>query len=105
MGTSAGCISCNVLVDDEQSGNESVALQGSVAYVSQQAWIQNSTLKNNIMFGQEMSESWYQRVVAGCALQADLEILPAGDGTEIGEKVSKHADTSSSSEEGKHVSV
>lgn len=64
-----------------------VALQGSVAYVPQQAWIQNATLKDNIIFGQERIEGWYQRVVEACALQADLEILPAGDETEIGEKV------------------
>ncbi|XP_019740371.1 multidrug resistance-associated protein 1 isoform X1 [Hippocampus comes] len=64
----------------------SVAVKGSVAYVPQQAWIQNSTLKENIIFGQALSEAWYQRVVAACALQPDLEILPAGDSTEIGEK-------------------
>ncbi|XP_051905539.1 multidrug resistance-associated protein 1 isoform X2 [Hippocampus zosterae] len=64
----------------------SVAVKGSVAYVPQQAWIQNSTLKENIIFGQAPSEAWYQRVVAACALQPDLEILPAGDSTEIGEK-------------------
>uniref|UniRef100_A0A672ZWU9 Multidrug resistance-associated protein 1 n=1 Tax=Sphaeramia orbicularis TaxID=375764 RepID=A0A672ZWU9_9TELE len=64
----------------------SVAVKGSVAYVPQQAWIQNSTLKDNIVFGQERKEAWYQRVVEACALQPDLEILPAGDNTEIGEK-------------------
>ncbi|XP_070778984.1 multidrug resistance-associated protein 1 isoform X2 [Enoplosus armatus] len=63
-----------------------VAVKGSVAYVPQQAWIQNSTLKDNIMFGQERREAWYQRVVEACALQPDLEVLPAGDETEIGEK-------------------
>ncbi|XP_038595558.1 multidrug resistance-associated protein 1 isoform X2 [Micropterus salmoides] len=63
-----------------------VAVKGSVAYVPQQAWIQNSTLKDNIIFGQERREAWYQRVVEACALQPDLEILPAGDETEIGEK-------------------
>ncbi|XP_042247990.1 multidrug resistance-associated protein 1 isoform X1 [Thunnus maccoyii] len=63
-----------------------VAVKGSVAYVPQQAWIQNSTLKDNIMFGQERIEAWYQDVVEACALQPDLEILPAGDETEIGEK-------------------
>ncbi|MEQ2165791.1 hypothetical protein GOODEAATRI_020840, partial [Goodea atripinnis] len=62
-------------------------VQGSVAYVPQQAWIQNSTLKENIMFGQERREDWYDHVVKACALQPDLEILPAGDETEIGEKV------------------
>lgn len=63
-------------------------LQGSVAYVPQQAWIQNSTLKENIIFGQKQREDWYQQVVEACALQPDLEILPAGEETEIGEKVS-----------------
>lgn len=62
-------------------------LQGSVAYVPQQAWIQNSTLKENIMFGQNRRVDWYNRVVEACALKPDLEILPAGDETEIGEKV------------------
>ncbi|CAJ1076635.1 multidrug resistance-associated protein 1 [Xyrichtys novacula] len=64
----------------------SVSVKGSVAYVPQQAWIQNSTLKDNIMFGQERREAWYQQVVEACALRPDLEILPAGDETEIGEK-------------------
>uniref|UniRef100_A0A3B4F4P8 Multidrug resistance-associated protein 1 n=1 Tax=Pundamilia nyererei TaxID=303518 RepID=A0A3B4F4P8_9CICH len=63
-----------------------VSLQGSVAYVPQQAWIQNSSLKDNIIFGQERRQSWYQHVVEACALQPDLDILPAGDDTEIGEK-------------------
>ncbi|XP_067333226.1 multidrug resistance-associated protein 1 isoform X2 [Channa argus] len=63
-----------------------VAVKGSVAYVPQQAWIQNSTLKDNIIFGHERKEAWYQHVVEACALQPDLEILPAGDMTEIGEK-------------------
>lgn len=64
-----------------------VIVQGLVAYVPQQAWIQNSTLKENIVFGQELRESWYHSVVEACALNPDLEILPAGDHTEIGEKV------------------
>uniref|UniRef100_A0A3P9D7X5 Multidrug resistance-associated protein 1 n=1 Tax=Maylandia zebra TaxID=106582 RepID=A0A3P9D7X5_9CICH len=64
----------------------SVTVKGSVAYVPQQAWIQNSSLKDNIIFGQERRQSWYQHVVEACALQPDLDILPAGDDTEIGEK-------------------
>ncbi|PWA29910.1 hypothetical protein CCH79_00018944, partial [Gambusia affinis] len=64
----------------------SVVVKGSVAYVPQQAWIQNSTLKENIVFGQKRREDWYNHVVEVCALQPDLEILPAGDETEIGEK-------------------
>ncbi|XP_025062209.1 multidrug resistance-associated protein 1 isoform X4 [Alligator sinensis] len=63
-----------------------VAVKGSIAYVPQQAWIQNATLKGNIIFGRETKESHYKRVVEACALLPDIEILPTGDGTEIGEK-------------------
>ncbi|KAM3600087.1 uncharacterized protein V6R79_017187 [Siganus canaliculatus] len=63
-----------------------ICLQGSVAYVPQQAWIQNATVKDNIVFGGERKESWYHRVLEACALLSDLDILPAGDNTEIGEK-------------------
>lgn len=64
----------------------SVAIKGHVAYVPQQAWIQNATLKDNILFGKGDSHSLYKRTVDACALTPDLEILPAGDQTEIGEK-------------------
>ncbi|NXT54657.1 MRP3 protein, partial [Pluvianellus socialis] len=63
-----------------------VAVKGSVAYVPQQAWIQNATLKDNILFGQASSEQKYQNVLEACALKTDLEVLPGGDQTEIGEK-------------------
>ncbi|XP_076608098.1 multidrug resistance-associated protein 1 [Chaetodon auriga] len=76
----------SALLGEMEKLEGTVAVKGWVAYVPQQAWIQNSTLKDNIMFGQERKESWYQRVVEACALQPDLEILPAGDETEIGEK-------------------
>uniref|UniRef100_A0A6Q2YTH2 Multidrug resistance-associated protein 1 n=1 Tax=Esox lucius TaxID=8010 RepID=A0A6Q2YTH2_ESOLU len=76
----------SALLGEMEKLEGSVSVRGSVAYVPQQAWIQNATLKDNIMFGQERKESWYHRVVEACALLPDLEILPAGDGTEIGEK-------------------
>ena len=62
-------------------------LQGSVAYVPQQAWIQNAILKENILFGKNLDSVKYQRTIEACALGPDLEILPGGDETEIGEKV------------------
>uniref|UniRef100_A0A4W6CKQ2 ABC-type glutathione-S-conjugate transporter n=1 Tax=Lates calcarifer TaxID=8187 RepID=A0A4W6CKQ2_LATCA len=63
-----------------------VSINGSVGYVPQQAWIQNASLKDNILFGGERKESWYHRVLEACALLPDLDLLPAGDSTEIGEK-------------------
>ncbi|KAL4641040.1 canalicular multispecific organic anion transporter 1 [Arapaima gigas] len=63
-----------------------VNIQGSLAYVPQQAWIQNATLKDNILFGSQLEEKRYQQVLDACALRPDLELLPGGDLTEIGEK-------------------
>lgn len=65
-----------------------MATQGSVAYVPQQAWIQNVSLRENILFGRQLQERYYKAVIEACALLPDLEILPSGDRTEIGEKVS-----------------
>ena len=67
-----------------------IMLQGSVAYVAQQAWIQNNTLRDNILFGNAYNEQRYNKVLDACALRPDLEILPGGDQTEIGEKVPSH---------------
>ena len=64
----------------------SVVVDGSIAYAAQQAWIQNATLKNNILFSKAIDENRYQKVIDACALLPDLEMLSAGDETEIGEK-------------------
>lgn len=53
----------------------------------QQALIRNATLKDNILFGQALNEEKYQNALEVCALKTDLEVLPGGDQTEIGEKV------------------
>lgn len=49
-------------------------------------WIQNTTVKENILFGNPLDEKKYQEVIYACSLESDLEILPAGDQTEIGER-------------------
>ena len=64
-----------------------VFLKGSAAYVTQEAWIQNATLQQNVLFGKSFTKHVYDDVINSCALRPDLEVLPAGDQTEIGEKV------------------
>ena len=70
---------------------EMIRLQGDVrrsgrtAYVAQQAWIQNLTVKENILFGRTVDESLYDKVIQKCCLTSDIQQLPAGDSTEIGE--------------------
>ena len=63
-----------------------VNLVGSTAYVPQQAWMQNATVKENILFGKVFNSNTYEKVIDACALRSDLKILPGGDQTEIGEK-------------------
>ena len=58
-----------------------------MAYVPQQAWIQNATVKDNILFGKAFNGLKYGQTLHTCALETDLEVLPGGDMTEIGEKV------------------
>ena len=62
-------------------------MQGSVAFVAQQAWIQNATVRENILFGKEYDEEKYDRIVEAVALRPDFDILDNGDLTLIGEKV------------------
>ncbi|KAF1769727.1 hypothetical protein GCK72_001544 [Caenorhabditis remanei] len=63
-----------------------VEVNGSIAYVPQQSWIQNLSLKDNILFGDPMNSNNYEKAIRNCALVEDLKSLPAGDRTEIGEK-------------------
>nr|CAB3219630.1 multidrug resistance-associated protein 1-like [Phallusia mammillata] len=95
----------SALLGEMEKKHGHVGVKGSIAYVPQQAWIQNATLQNNILFGKSLeqdevittsfsSSKWqpksparfYKEVIRATALKSDLEILPAGDQTEIGEK-------------------
>lgn len=58
-----------------------------MAYVPQEAWIQNATLMDNILFGKTLLHKKYKKVIEACALGPDLDILPGRDLIEIGEKV------------------
>ncbi|GMT31383.1 hypothetical protein PFISCL1PPCAC_22680, partial [Pristionchus fissidentatus] len=63
-----------------------VGVRGRAAYVPQQPWMQNQTMRQNITFGKKFDEYFYNRVLDACALFPDLQMLPLGDMTEIGEK-------------------
>ncbi|KAK3227971.1 hypothetical protein Dsin_007833 [Dipteronia sinensis] len=63
-----------------------VQVYGKIAYVSQTAWIQTGTLQENILFGSAMDPDRYQEVIEKSCLVKDLQMLPFGDLTEIGER-------------------
>uniref|UniRef100_A0A8C1ZUX7 ATP-binding cassette sub-family C member 5 n=1 Tax=Cyprinus carpio TaxID=7962 RepID=A0A8C1ZUX7_CYPCA len=64
----------------------SVAVNGDFAYVAQQAWILNDSLRENILFGKKYIEEKYNAVLEACCLFPDIIELPYGDMTEIGER-------------------
>ncbi|EXJ96379.1 hypothetical protein A1O1_01505 [Capronia coronata CBS 617.96] len=74
------------LAGDMRKTSGKVKMASSRAFCPQYAWIQNATLKENILFGKPYKSKWYRDVIDACALRPDLEILPAGDQTEIGER-------------------
>ncbi|XP_040358934.2 ATP-binding cassette sub-family C member 2 [Ixodes scapularis] len=59
---------------------------GRVAYVPQLADVHNMSVRDNILFGKPMHARSYDRVLRGCQLLNDINSLPAGDRTEVGEK-------------------
>ncbi|KAI9209496.1 uncharacterized protein BJ171DRAFT_454466 [Polychytrium aggregatum] len=59
---------------------------GQIALVAQMAWLLNATIRDNILFGQHYDPDRYARVLHACCLVKDLDILEAGDMTEVGEK-------------------
>lgn len=68
------------------SGEFHLPRHQGVAYVSQTAWLQNATIRDNILFGSDFDEMRYLKVIDACALKLDLDMFEAGDHTEIGEK-------------------
>lgn len=76
----------SALAGDMRVTDGKVRMSTTRSFCPQYAWIQNATVRNNILFGKEYDESWYEQVIDACALAPDLEILPNGDSTEIGER-------------------
>ncbi|RDD40705.1 Multidrug resistance-associated protein 5 [Trichoplax sp. H2] len=64
----------------------SIAVGGSIGLVTQQPWIFNGTLRDNITFGYPFNAARYERVIECCSLQEDLIALPNGDETSIGDR-------------------
>ncbi|KAH7052509.1 multi drug resistance-associated protein MRP [Linnemannia elongata] len=76
----------SALIGEMYKRQGTVRIRGRVAYAAQQAWIVNMTLRDNIIFGLDFDQERYDRIVAASGLLPDIEMLPAGDQTEIGER-------------------
>ncbi|KAF9500349.1 P-loop containing nucleoside triphosphate hydrolase protein [Pleurotus eryngii] len=60
--------------------------QGGVSYACQESWVQNETIRGNIVFGAAFDEARYKKVLYQCCLEQDLKLFESGDNTEVGEK-------------------
>jgi ABC-type transport system involved in cytochrome bd biosynthesis fused ATPase/permease subunit len=89
VGTGKSSLLAAILGEMERALGEGEAIvrASKIGYVPQQPWIQNRTLRSNVLFDSPMNERRYDQVLKACALEDDLRLLVAGDLTEIGEKV------------------
>jgi len=76
----------SALAGDMRKTRGNITFGSSRAFCPQYAWIQNTTVRQNVVFGKHFDEKWYNTVIDACALRPDLEIFPSGDMTEIGER-------------------
>ncbi|CAM4620699.1 unnamed protein product [Leuciscus chuanchicus] len=63
-----------------------IRVKGELTYASQQPWVFPGTIRSNILFGKELQPQRYERVLKACALKRDMELLPDGDLTVIGDR-------------------
>ncbi|KAE9032227.1 Multidrug resistance-associated protein 1 [Phytophthora rubi] len=77
---------CSAILGEMDKLAGDVFVRGRVAYYSQDTWIQNMTIRENILFGLPYNKEKYSRVIAACGLLPDLKQFPGGDETEIGQK-------------------
>ncbi|KAF0713344.1 hypothetical protein As57867_004380, partial [Aphanomyces stellatus] len=76
----------SAILGDMHLVSGTVTVDGTLALVSQEPWIRNATVRDNILFEDAIDAPWYRTVLQAVQLEADLRLLPAGDKTEIGEQ-------------------
>ncbi|KAK2749837.1 hypothetical protein FQN57_005251 [Myotisia sp. PD_48] len=74
------------LLGDLWKINGEVVVKGRIAYVAQQSWIMNASVRENIVFGHRWDPHFYELTIEACALLSDFQTLPDGDQTEVGER-------------------
>uniref|UniRef100_A0A7N6ACJ0 ATP-binding cassette, sub-family C (CFTR/MRP), member 9 n=1 Tax=Anabas testudineus TaxID=64144 RepID=A0A7N6ACJ0_ANATE len=89
MQTIEGRVCWNIIVEEATKPNyhrQTVTNRNFVAYAAQKSWLLNATVEDNITFGSPFNKQRYKAVIDACSLQPDIDLLPFGDQTEIGER-------------------
>jgi ABC-type multidrug transport system fused ATPase/permease subunit len=58
----------------------------TIAYAGQQPWLTNATIRENILFGESYRPKRYEKIIEMCALKQDIDAMPNGDLTQVGER-------------------
>ena len=66
-----------------EGGGFLLASGARIAYAAQSPWVFSGSLRENVLFGRPFEQGWYDDVVAACCLTPDIQLLPAGDQTEM----------------------
>lgn len=69
---------------DHKANKSNWIIDSAIAFVAQIPWIENASIKDNILFDLPYDEYRYKKTLESCALVKDLEILPDGELTDIG---------------------
>lgn len=77
---------CSILGEISRISGSSIKTHGSKAFVPQSAWIQTGTVRDNVLFGKDMSDVSYELVLEACALKQDIEMWAEGDLCIVGER-------------------
>uniref|UniRef100_A0A1A9WTQ7 Multidrug resistance-associated protein lethal(2)03659 n=1 Tax=Glossina brevipalpis TaxID=37001 RepID=A0A1A9WTQ7_9MUSC len=76
----------NVLLGEIKADSGEVLVNGKISYCSQEAWVFEGTIRDNVVFVEDFNERRYKRVLRACDLERDLELMPRGDLTVVGER-------------------
>lgn len=76
----------HVILKELPINSGTIRVDGKISYSSQEAWLFNGSVRQNILFGEDYNEERYKQVIKVCALESDFDLFPFGDRTLVGEK-------------------
>ena len=86
VGAGKSALLDSLLGEMQRAGGRVAVTRGrGVGLVKQEPWLQQGTVRDNILWGKAYQFSWYTKVVEACALKQDFSQLARGDLTQVGE--------------------
>lgn len=64
----------------------SMSVNGKLSYACQEPWVFAGSVRQNILFGEEMDRQRYDSVIKACALEKDFQQFEYEDRTLVGER-------------------